>query len=294
MRVSERHIFDSATRRLEYSRERLTVATSQASSGQRVARAKDDPAAAALLVRHEAVRARAASIEKSAGTALDDLDAVDAALGEAGGALEEALALAIQMSNDTFNAGDRAAAAPAADELLKAFVSALNVESDGRFLLSGTRDDQPAFSETGVYQGDDGVRRIEVAPGVNETVSVRADIAIAGTNGGVDIPATLTTLRDALVANDAAGIRSSIGALHESVRQLSTLRSDVGARGLTLQSAVAIADGVQASAQRGAATAGDIDITEAATEMAFAQRAFEAAVQASARSFEPTLLNALR
>jgi flagellar hook-associated protein 3 FlgL len=294
MRVSERTIFDSATRRLEYSRERLAVATAQASSGQRVARARDDPAAAALLVRHEAVRARAAAIEQSAGTALDDLDAVDAALGEAGGALEEALALAIQMSNDTFNADDRAAAAPAADQLRKAFVAALNVESDGRFLLAGTRDDQPAFSDAGVYQGDDGVRRIEVAPGVSEAVSVRADIAIAGTNGGVDIPATLTNLRDALVANDTAGIRSSIDALRESIRQLSTLRSDVGARALTLQGAIAVADSVQVSARRAAATTGDIDITEAATQMAFAQRAFEAAIQASARSFEPTLLNALR
>jgi flagellar hook-associated protein 3 FlgL len=294
MRVSERSIFEGAQRRLESSRERLAVATAQAGSGQRVARAQDDPAAAALLVRHQAVKAQALSVVDTAGSALDDLDAVDAALGDAGAVLENALALAVQLSNDTFNATDRASAAQNADQLLKSFVTALNVQSDGRFLLSGTRDDVPAFDDAGVYQGDAGTKSLELAPGVVEAVSVRADIAIAGAAGGVDIPSAFIRLRDALAADDTDGIRASIGELTEGVRQFGALRSDVGAKALSLQSAVGVADGVAFAADRATSTAGDIDIAEAATALAFADRAFQAAVQASARSFEPTLLNALR
>jgi flagellar hook-associated protein 3 FlgL len=294
MRVSERYIYDSGRQRLEVRREALARATEQASSGLRVSRAKDDPRAAALLVRHEGVRARADSISATAGSALDDLDAVDGALGEASSTLEQAVSLAVQLSNDTFNASDRAGGAQSASQLLKAFVGALNIESDGRFLLSGTRDDTPPFTDAGVYQGDDGVRSLELAPGIVEQVSVRADLGVAGTGGGTDIPAAIIALRDALAANDTNAIRASIGGLNDSVRQLATLRTDVGARAVSVQSARSVAFGVKDAAVRATATEGEVDIASAATSLAQAERAFEAATQATARSFRLTLLDSLR
>lgn len=292
MRVSERAIYDSGKARLEQRRSDLAVATDQAASGVRVSRAKDDPRAAALMVRHEGVRARADSIQTSAGTALDDLDAVDSALGEAGALLEEATSLAVQLANGTYSANDRANGATTADGLLKAFVSALNVQSDGRFLLAGTRDNAPAFAADGTYQGDTGARTMELAPGVVEQVSVRGD-GITGANGGTDIPGAIAALRDALAANDTDAIRASITGLNSSITQLSSVRSEVGTRALTVQGARSVAIGVRDNAVVASSHESDIDITEAATSLAMAERAFDAATTATARSFKPTLLDTL-
>jgi flagellar hook-associated protein 3 FlgL len=293
MRVSERAIYDTGSARLAARRSDLATATQQASSGVRVARAADDPRAAALMVRHEGVRSRADAIVDTTGSALDDLDFVDGALGQASAVLEQAVQLAVQMSNDTYGQSDRAAASTTADQLLKAFVGAVNVQSDGRYLLAGTRDDAPPFSETGVYSGDDGVRQVELAPGIVEQVSIRADTGIAGGGGGTNIPAAFAALRDALSANDTAAIRASIEGLNASVVQLSTVRSDVGSRALTVMGARSAAIGVRDQSVLASAHESEIDITEAATSLAMAERAFEAATTATARSFKLTLLNEL-
>jgi flagellar hook-associated protein 3 FlgL len=291
MRVSERAIYDAGRDRLATRRSDLATATEQASSGVRVARAADDPRAAALMVRHEGVRSRASAIADTTSTALDDLNFVDGALGDASAVLEQAVQLAVQMSNDTYSQSDRTGAATTADQLLKAFVSALNVQSDGRYLLAGTRDTTPPFSEAGVYSGDDGVRQVELAPGIVDQVSIRADTGIAGAGGGTDIPAAFAALRDALAANDTTAIRASIQGLNSSVVQLSTVRADVGARALTVQTARATAIGVREQSVLASANESDIDITDAATSLAMAERAFEAATAATSRSFKLTLLN---
>ncbi len=293
MRVSERSIYDGGKARLENRRADLAVATEQASSGVRVARASDDPRAAALLVRHEGVRARADAITEATATAIDDLSAVDSALGEAGNILEEITSLAIQMGNGIYGETERKNAATTTDQLLKAFVGALNVESDGRYLLAGTNERAPAFNSNGTYAGDDGVRRMELAPGVVEQVSVRGDVGIGGVGGGVDIPGAMIALRDALALNDADAVRASLDGLNKSIAQLSSFRTEVGTRLQATQGARSIARSVVDSTDLASARTRDIDIAAAATNLAFAERAFEAATMATARSFKPTLLNEL-
>lgn len=294
MRVSERQIFDSGSARLARARAEHADKTQQAATGLRVPTAASDPAAAATLQRQQAARVRADSIAKSTQSAGDDLNAVDGALNEAANVLEQAVSLAVQMSNDTFSAADRRGAATAARAQLASFVAALNVEQDGRFLLGGSKQSAPPFAPDGSYVGDDVVRRAEVAPGEFEDVSVRADVGIKGAGGGVDIPATLQALTDALAANDTSAIRGTIDALHGSIAQLSTLRSDVGAKGTLLLSATSAALSVRDATDAAKADTGDVDITAAASELALAERAFEAATTATARSFKLTLLDSLR
>lgn len=294
MRVSERQIFDSGGARLGALRARFAEKAAQASSGQRVPTAATDPSTAALLARNEASRVRAESIARTTRSANDDLSAVDGALNEAGSVLEQALALAVQMANDSFSGADRQAAAVAADAHLGAFVSALNVEQDGRFLLGGTRQDAPPFQSDGSYVGDDGVRSVEAAPGVFEDVSVRADLGIKGGAGGVDIPGALAGLRDALAANDRDAVRASIDTLRGGVVQLSALRSDVGSKGTLLLNAENTATSVRLATDQSSASAGDVDIAAAATELALAERSFEAATAATAKSFQLTIIDRLR
>lgn len=294
MRVSERQIYDTGNARLAQLRTRFAEKAAQASSGLRVPTAATDPASAALLARLQATHTRADSIAKNTRSAGDDLAAVDGALSEAANVLENALALAVQMSNDSFNAADRQQAAGAADAQLKSFIGALNIEQDGRFLLGGTAQDAPPFATDGSYVGDDGAHSLEVAPGVFEDVTVRADLMIKGGATGMDIPSALAALRDALTANDRDAVRASIDDLRLSVTQLSSLRADVGAKGNLLLSAESTAISVRISSEQSTADVGDIDIAASASELALAERAFEAATQATAKTFRLTLLDTLR
>lgn len=294
MRVSERQMYDSGSGRLGRLRERFSEVASQASSGLRVPMAAKDPSATALMQRNDAQRLRAESFERNTAIAANTLEAVDGALGEASNVLENVLSTALQMANDTYSAGDRNVAATAVDAQLGALVQVLNVELDGRFLLGGTADGAPPFATDGSYSGNNEAHTLEVAPGVFEEISVRADLAVTPAGGGVDVLGTVIALRDALRVNDRDAIRASIASLSTAVEQLSDLRAESGAKGAMLLTAQAAANNVRLTSDKSTAIAGDVDIAATASELALAERAFEAASAATAKTFRLTLLDTLR
>ena len=198
------------------------------SSGLRVQAPGDDPQAAGLLVRHKFDQTQITAIQNGAQSAANELNTADSALTNVSTALAQAQALATQIGNDTYTADDRAAAATEVDGIFKQVVGSLNTRFGDRYIFGGYQDTQPPFAADGTYQGDTGVRQVEVAPGVYEDASVRADVMAKGVGGGVDILQTLTNLSTALRANDGDAIRASVASLQTGANQVATAQSQAG------------------------------------------------------------------
>jgi flagellar hook-associated protein 3 FlgL len=173
-------------------------------------------------------------------------------------------------------------------------VAALNTKQGDRYLFGGDLDDQPPFDGTGGYHGDAGVRRIELAPGMSQQVSVRADVAIKGAGGGTDVLATLQSLQTALQNNDTAGIKTTLDALDKSVSQVAEARSSAGLSMNALDAAVSAGTLARDGETRQISNLQDADVVDSATKLALAQRALEASLSASAQSFKLTLLDYLK
>jgi flagellin-like hook-associated protein FlgL len=293
MRVTDKMLFDLATRDGGRARARLEEAISRAATGVRLAHPKDDPAGAGLVTLERARAARLDAIAETAGRASDELLAADGALGEVASGIARARELAVQLSSATYGAAERAAGATEVRGLLAAAIASLDAKVGGRYVLGGRLDGAPPFDASGAYVGDAGVREVEIAPGVRQAASLRADVAVGGAGGGADVLATLSALAAALEANDPAGAAATLGALATGTEQVAHARAEAGAALATLDAAVAASRLARDGARERVAALADADPIEAASALALAERALDAALTATVKGFDLTLLGKL-
>jgi flagellar hook-associated protein 3 FlgL len=275
--------------------EQSARATEVVSTGVAVTRPWESPLVG-RVVTEQIASAGALAMSDAAGRRLDEVDAMDIALGQVTDALTNANTLAVQLANGVYTAGDRLAAAGSVRQFLAEVVGAMNTDVGGRFLFAGTAspvvdgNKVPPFQSNGTYLGDDGVLQQEVAPGVLQPVSVRADVAIKGVGGGVDVTAVLTAFAAALETNDLAGIQQTITDLGIGIPQVAASRSQVGGMQGVLQFAIDTGNQIGDAADRRRADITDADVVAAATDLALTERALDAALTVSAKSFALTLL----
>jgi len=294
MRVTDKMMFQHATRDTASARSRAEEALGRAATGVRLRHPSDDPGGAGLLALHRATAARLDAVGTVAQRGADELAAVDGALGQVSNLLARARELTVQMSNATMGAAERAGAATEVQSLLDALLAALNTQVSGRYVFGGTRDGAPPFDAAGAYLGDAAVRQLEIAPGVLQDASVRADVAVGGAGGGVDVLAALGALVTALRANDQAGTASVLALLDQGTAQVATARSQAGIAMNAFDTAVSASRAARDEAVGRAASIADADPIEAASELALAQRALEASLTAAAQGFRLTLLDTLK
>jgi flagellar hook-associated protein 3 FlgL len=295
MRVTDKMLFERAARDGGRARERLEQAISAASSGQRVVHPKDDPAAAALVTLERGRAARLDAIAETAARAADELQVADVALGEVENGVARARELAVQLSSAPYGATERAAGAAEVRNLLAAAIASLNVKAGGRHVFGSRVDGGAPFDGAGGFAGPTATRQVEVAPGVYQDASVRADAAVKGAPpGDVDVLGTLSTLAAALDANDPAAIQATLGALATGTEQLARARGEAGTAMAALDAAVAANRTARDGARGAVSRLADADPVESATALALAQRALDAALTATAKGFELTLLGKVR
>jgi flagellar hook-associated protein 3 FlgL len=293
VRVTDKMIFDSANTRSARARSGVDDASRQMSTGLRVEHPWDDPSAAAGIIRLKSGSDRSSAIAEVATRVVSELNATDEALGGMNDVLSRARDLAVQFGNGTYAAEERAAAATEVNGLIQQTLTFANTRFGGRYLFAGFRDSTQPFDGTGAYSGDDGIRRAEVAPGQFEDASVSGSKIFQGTGGGVDIFATLRSLKTALEGNDAETVRASIATVDQSIDQVTQGRAKAGTGVNVFETARSAALAAQEGNDAAASKLSDADVIATASKLALAQRALDASLTASAKSFNLSLLDKL-
>jgi flagellar hook-associated protein 3 FlgL len=294
VRVTEAIIYQQTIDRANAALAKVGKAQGELSSGLRVQAPGDDPQAAGLLVRHKFDQTQTTAIQNGAQSAADELNAADSALGSVSTVLARAQVLATQFGNDTYTATDRAAAAEEVDGLFKQAVGSLNTRFGDRYIFGGYSDNQAPFSNDGTYQGDAGVRQVEVAPGVYEDASIRADVMAKGVGGGVDILQALTDLSAALRANNSDAIRASITSLQTGNNQVSAAQSQAGTSVNIFTSTVNTCAAQVTDDKKVIGELGDADVMDASTRLSLAQYALNATLTAASQTLNFSLVNLLK
>ena len=291
MRVTDRLRFQNAQLYASTASESMQTAYDQLSSGIRVVQPGDDPIAAGLIVSFNAQIARMKAIADSAQRAADELNYADGAMEQMTVLLHRAHDLAVQFTNGSYGAEERASAAPEIGQLFEQMIAVLNTQVAGRYIFSGDLDTTQPFDGSGTYQGDDNIRQIEIAPGVLGNTSINMNIWIKGSTGGVDVLTALTDFEAALTANDADGIAAALSNLDTGITQLTSARASGGAATNTLQTAISASQAGVTQNQKSVANLEDTDIVEATSRLALAQHALQATLAATQQTLSLSLLN---
>ncbi len=294
MRVTDRMLYDRATNDSSLARSRMEQAIAQNSTGARFVHPGEDPAAAGLVAVERARASRLDTIATTAQRASDELTAADSALSDVANGIARAREIATQLSNATYSASERAEGATEVRGILASAIASLNVKVGDRYVLAGRADQTKPFDAAGNYLADAGAREVEIAPGVTQAASVRADVAVKGVGGGVDVLATLTTLANALDANDAAAVSATLDALSAGTGQISEARAQAGTAMATFDAALAANQAGRDGAKKAVSSLADADPIKAASDLSLAERALDAALTATSQGFQLTLLDKLK
>ena len=208
--------------------------------------------------------------------------------------LAQAQQLAVQLGNDTYSAAERSAGSQEINGISSQIVQLMNTQVAGRYIFGGNSDSSPPFDASGGYSGDAAVRQIEIAPGLLQASSIRADVTMKGVGGGVDVFATLSTLSTALANNDGAGIRSAVTGISQSTDQVASALTATGGILSAFDSAQQIGSVAKDSAQKVLSAQSEADIFQATSNLTLAQQSLQASLAVTAQSFNVTLLNYLK
>lgn len=267
------------------------------SSGNKITKPSDDPAATARTMALRSDQAGVAQASRNADDGVAWLSTIDNATQSAISALQRARDLTVQgSSSGSVGATSREALATEIDGIRESLLDLANTKLQGRSVYAGTSDaakafDGPTSATPYAFNGVSGStveRRISPAA----TVRVDADGAAMFGDGANSVFALLDN-----IAADLRGTAEVSGRLSEIDTKLNGMLSQVADVGIrykqvtdaqtaiakTLQDATSSISGIE-----------DIDQAETIMELKMQEVAYQGALGAAARVLQPTLMDFLR
>ena len=208
MRISTRQIFTQGVEAFQQQQQKLARLQEQISTGERLSKPSDDPAASAKVLELEQSVSLNLQYQSNINLAEQRLQQQDAILASYDNVLIRIRELAVQANNAPLDAVARNAIAVEIDERLNELLSLANTtDANGDYLFAGYQNDSAPFtkSTTGSrdhvsFNGDDGVRAVQIS-------EVRQlDVDIPGQQIFMEIPSA-TALRElTAAANSGTGV----------------------------------------------------------------------------------------
>lgn len=144
MRITNAYAFEKSINSLQKRQQALTEAQEQLTSGKRVNKASDDPAAAATAERALAAQSRAEAQMRALDASKNAMQLTESALGTAGELMQQARELLVSAGNGSYTDSERATIALAIRGLRDELLSVSNrTDGAGRYLFGGQGADSP-------------------------------------------------------------------------------------------------------------------------------------------------------
>lgn len=290
-RITSSMMSATAQRNLAHSQAALARLQGQGSSGLKLTKPSDDPAATAAALR---VRSAARANEiyaRNADDALGWLGTVDTVLGSATDLLRRARDLTLQGANQgVHSAASREALAVEIDSLREALLQQANTRYLGRSVFSANSLADEAFDATYAHSGVPGTS-LERRIGAQMKVTVDGDGVAAFGEGATSVFALLDRIAaDLRAGTDVAGRLDEIDGFLSSI---STERSIAGSRYAQVERGkeLLLMSSNELEARRSALE--DADLGQVIIDLKMQEVAYQAALSVTARAIPPTLLEFL-
>jgi flagellar hook-associated protein 3 FlgL len=146
LRITTAQSFDSGVDRLQQRQRELADSQERLTSGKRVAKASDDPTAAARSERALASEMRGAASQRALETSRSAMSLTESALGDAGELLQQAREALVAAGNASYTDTERAGVAERLAAIRQQLLAAANRgDGDGGYLFAGQGAGQAPF-----------------------------------------------------------------------------------------------------------------------------------------------------
>ncbi len=295
-RVTENTLYRNSLRDIQRTAEDFARAQQQVSSGRRLQRASDDPAAAATGLTERA-EIRAADRYREANDSVDArLRVADTVLGDIISSITTATTRGAAGRSTVLTPEQREAVALEIEGAREAVFTAINTNYRGIYLFAGSSTTSAPYTKAAntvsAYQGNANVVQVDVSRTSAAAVTFDGGHVLQG-SAPQDLFQTLDSLATAVRNGDMAGIDAGIAALDEAFDRVTTAQSRVGATLNALPVEKARLDEMRRASDTRRSQAEEISLAEAISEMTRAQQAQQVAIAAAASSQKRTLMDYL-
>ncbi|MFQ1000329.1 flagellar hook-associated protein FlgL [Modestobacter sp. SSW1-42] len=313
MRITQRSLAVTSLQGLNRNMDAISKLQAQLTSGKTINKPSDDPTGtnAAMQTRQEL--AGAVQYARNISDGLGQLDATDSALRSMINQVQRVRDLTVQASN----AGAQSPASRSAVQvevvgLRQSLIGLANTTVQGQPLFGGVTSGSAAYDTTGVYQGFGGTSTVPVIPvtrQVSEEDSIRVDITGPEAFGetrpamtdadGRTVPATrdlFTLVADIAdhAVSDPDALAGDLRDLDLALDRMTKAAADIGSRTNRIETAKQVNADLQLSLTSRSADIENVDLAKTIMNLTMQQTGYEAALGATAKAIQPTLLDFLR
>jgi len=293
IRVTERSLSMNAMRGLQANQARLSKTEEQLTSGKLISKPSDSPTGTmtAMLLRSD-MRTQ----EQYARNAADGknwLNTIDSTLGSAHDNAQRVRDLMLQGMSAGAGGSDtaRGAIATEVDQIREAMIGLANTKYIDRPVFGGTTAGTAAYDRDGNYQGDTGSVTRTVAEGTKLRVDANGEQVFG--SGDQQIFTVLADISDHM-KNDPSKLSDDLDRLDTAMNTIRTVQASVGARSNRIESMQQTANDRHLELQSQLTEVEDIDLPKTITDMTLQQTAYQAALGATAKVIQPSLMDFLR
>jgi len=263
-------------------------------TGKRMNRLSDDPAAIEPLVSMRSLKASMDQYNSNLKVASNTFAASENAFSEVATILNRANQLAISGGTATASSTQRQAMADEIKSLRERIISLGNTKAaNGDYIFSGTNLDVKPFQDNGTivtFQGDTMNRFIESGPGE------RINLTHANSKQAfMDSITRLDALQTALTMGDQATLNGPmLTDLKSSQDAFNQLRGEIGMKTQSLQATKTNFERRSLDLTQGISDLEEVDLSQAITDMKKAETAYQAALQVTSIGSKLSLMDFIR
>ncbi|MBE2887768.1 flagellar hook-associated protein FlgL [Geobacter anodireducens] len=297
MRVTQNTTANLVLNSLQTIRRRMEELEQQASTGVKISAPGDDPVTAQQILHMKSLMAAGDQYSRNISNGISWLSMTEAAMDEMGNVLIRAKELTVQMANATSDAKARESGMNEIIQLRNQLIQLGNTQLNGRYVFGGFKNDTPPFDAAGAFNGTDDSITIEIDRGAFVPINYSGGNLLRGGtppgSTGTDIIGTFDNLITALSANDQAGVQAELPNLESALSQVLSNRTDLGARMNRLESQKNVIEEMKFSLTKVLSDKQDVDFMQVISDLTKQQTAFEAAIAASGKISQVSLLDYL-
>lgn len=308
MRVTPNMTADNALFNIQKDRVRIDRLTEQISSNMNILRPSDDPITTRQLLDLQNIVKEGDQYIGNIDKANIWLNITDTALEGLSDILRTIKGVVANVSGGTDNSPEgqriRNDAIAQLTELRKQLIDLGNTQLGDQYVFAGFKNGTPAFNTTtGAYQGTSDGITINIGKNSTINMNVTGDTVLKGTVsgvspgpfGGTDLIDTVDQLITEIGNNtNLPLIQTLASSLYDGATQINNARGDVASKLMRLESAKNLIARDQSTALGIISDRQNVDLAKAATELNQEKTAFEAALAATAKISQLSLLDYIR
>ena len=296
-RITQRTVSNTMLAGLQANMGRMQKLQEQLSSGKEVSRPSDSPIKTIEAMQFRSGIRRTEQYVRNADDGLALLGTTDAALTDSLSMTRRARDLTLPGMNDSMSAQGREAIAAEIDTLREGLIGMANTRYLNRPIFGGNTNSDSAYGADGSFRGDDGKVIRTVAAGVQVEANVNGP-DVFGKDGEESqlftVLASISAAMRGATADLHADLDAGLSNLDVAVNRVITNLGQVGARYNRVETMRTAADDQLLALTNSLSEAEDIDLPKTIVELQMQEVAYKAALGATARVVQPSLLDFLR